>query len=28
MRIDVATPVNRRKGESRFSFYVSLGQAF
>ncbi len=28
MRIDVATPVNRRKGESRFAFYVSLGQAF
>lgn len=28
VRIDVATPVNRRRGESRFSFYVSLGQAF
>lgn len=28
MRIDVATPINRRRGESRFAFYVSLGQAF
>ena len=28
VRVDVATPINRRPGESRFSFYVSLGQAF
>ncbi|MGQ0558415.1 MAG: autotransporter assembly complex protein TamA [Sphingosinicella sp.] len=28
IRLDVATPVNRRRGESRFSIYVSIGQAF
>ena len=28
VRIDVATPLNRRVGESRFNFYVSIGQAF
>jgi translocation and assembly module TamA len=28
MRIDVATPVNRRPGEGRFNLYVSIGQAF
>jgi translocation and assembly module TamA len=28
IRLDVATPLNRRPGESRFSLYVSIGQAF
>ena len=28
MRIDVATPLHRRTGESRFNIYVSIGQAF
>jgi len=28
MRIDVATPLNRRAGENRFNLYVSIGQAF
>ena len=28
MRLDLATPVNRRKGESRVNVYVSIGQAF
>ena len=28
VRVDVATPLNRREGESRFSIYVSIGQAF
>jgi len=28
MRLDVATPINRRKGESRLNIYVSIGQAF
>lgn len=28
VRLDVATPLNRRKGESRFNLYVSIGQAF
>lgn len=28
IRLDLATPVNRRQGESRFSVYVSIGQAF
>lgn len=28
IRLDIATPVNRRPGESRFSVYVSIGQAF
>jgi translocation and assembly module TamA len=28
VRLDVATPLDRRRGESRFSIYVSIGQAF
>jgi translocation and assembly module TamA len=28
LRIDVATPLKRREGESRFNLYVSIGQAF
>ncbi|MCF8707410.1 autotransporter assembly complex protein TamA [Rhizorhapis sp. SPR117] len=28
MRLDVATPINRKPGESRISIYVSIGQAF
>jgi translocation and assembly module TamA len=28
IRLDVATPINRRKGEGRFNIYVSIGQAF
>ena len=28
IRIDVATPIDRRQGESRISIYVSIGQAF
>jgi translocation and assembly module TamA len=28
MRLDVATPINRRPGEARVSVYVSIGQAF
>lgn len=28
MRVDVATPINRRPGESRIAVYVSIGQAF
>jgi len=28
MRLDVATPLNRKPGESRISVYVSIGQAF
>lgn len=28
MRLDVATPIGRRAGESRISVYVSIGQAF
>ncbi|HEY0271346.1 MAG TPA: BamA/TamA family outer membrane protein [Sphingomonas sp.] len=28
MRIDVATPVNRQRGESRIALYISIGQAF
>ncbi|MES2442586.1 MAG: BamA/TamA family outer membrane protein [Pseudomonadota bacterium] len=28
VRIDVATPLNRKAGESRVSLYVSIGQAF
>jgi translocation and assembly module TamA len=28
IRLDVATPINRREGESRISVYVSIGQAF
>ena len=28
LRVDVAMPVGRRRGESKFSVYVSIGQAF
>jgi len=28
IRLDVATPIGRREGESRISIYVSIGQAF
>lgn len=28
LRLDVATPIGRRKGESRFAVYMSIGQAF
>jgi len=28
MRADIAMPIGRRKGESRFAVYVSIGQAF
>lgn len=28
MRIDVATPINRRPGEARVALYISIGQAF
>jgi translocation and assembly module TamA len=28
MRLDVATPINRRPGEARVTVYVSIGQAF
>ena len=28
LRIDLATPINRRPGESRINIYVSIGQAF
>ena len=28
VRLDLATPVNRRKGDARFNVYVSIGQAF
>lgn len=28
VRLDLATPLNRRPGDSRFSAYVSIGQAF
>ena len=28
VRVDVATPIGRQPGEARFTFYVSLGQAF
>jgi translocation and assembly module TamA len=28
IRVDVGTPVNRRRGDSRVAVYVSLGQAF
>jgi translocation and assembly module TamA len=28
MRVDIATPLGRRKGESRFNVYISIGQAF
>jgi translocation and assembly module TamA len=28
MRVDIATPLGRRRGESRIAVYVSIGQAF
>ena len=28
LRIDLATPLGRREGESRVTVYVSIGQAF
>jgi translocation and assembly module TamA len=28
LRVDVATPLNRRRGQSRIAVYVSIGQAF
>ena len=28
VRIDVATPINKRKGDSRIALYISIGQAF
>ncbi len=28
VRVDVATPINRRQGDPRVVFYVSIGQAF
>ena len=28
MRLDVATPIGRKPGESRISIYISIGQAF
>jgi translocation and assembly module TamA len=28
LRVDVATPLGRRQGESRFNVYISIGQAF
>ncbi|WP_275229694.1 autotransporter assembly complex protein TamA [Novosphingobium album (ex Liu et al. 2023)] len=28
LRVDVATPIDRRPGEARFNLYVSIGQAF
>ena len=28
VRLDVATPIDRRPGEARISIYVSIGQAF
>jgi translocation and assembly module TamA len=28
LRADIATPIGRKKGESRFAVYVSIGQAF
>jgi translocation and assembly module TamA len=28
MRIDVATPLGRRPGESKIGLYISIGQAF
>ena len=27
-RIDAATPLNRRKGDSKLALYISIGQAF
>ena len=28
VRLDIATPLNRRKGDSRIALYISIGQAF
>ena len=28
VRLDLATPLNRKQGESKISVYVSIGQAF
>lgn len=28
MRLDIATPINRQKGESKIALYISIGQAF
>lgn len=28
LRIDVATPINRKQGESKIALYISIGQAF
>jgi translocation and assembly module TamA len=28
LRVDVATPLGRKEGESRFNLYISIGQAF
>ncbi|RYY24706.1 MAG: hypothetical protein EOP62_15995 [Sphingomonadales bacterium] len=28
LRVDVATPLNRQKGESKIALYISIGQAF
>lgn len=28
IRVDVATPINRQKGESKIALYISIGQAF
>ncbi|MEM7687647.1 MAG: BamA/TamA family outer membrane protein [Pseudomonadota bacterium] len=28
LRVDIATPINRREGEGRLNVYVSIGQAF
>ena len=28
MRIDVATPLNPRKGDGKVALYISIGQAF
>jgi translocation and assembly module TamA len=28
LRVDIATPLGRAEGESRFNVYVSIGQAF
>ena len=28
LRVDVATPLGRKPGESRFNIYISIGQAF
>jgi translocation and assembly module TamA len=28
LRLDVATPINRKPGESKIALYISIGQAF